>query len=79
MPRVTLGRDVSGTSLAVNPDELAGSTNAFVYVQVSDGFNTASAHWKTRPSPPYCAARYCEVNTFARSTENQSSAWTVTR
>ena len=39
--RITLGRDITATELTVNPDELPGSTNAFVYVQVSDGLNTA--------------------------------------
>ncbi len=40
---ITLGRDVKGSELTVNPDELPGSANAMIYVQVSDGMNTASA------------------------------------
>jgi hypothetical protein len=41
--RITLGRDIKGSELMVNPDELPGSTNAMIYVQVSDGMNTGSA------------------------------------
>ncbi len=41
--RTMLGIDIVGGSLTINPDELAGSTSATIYVQVSDGMNTASA------------------------------------
>jgi len=41
--RITLGRDIKGSSLTVDTDQLAGSTNAFIYVEVSDGMKTASA------------------------------------
>jgi hypothetical protein len=41
--RIPLGRDITTTALTVNTDELTGSTNAYIYVQVSDGMNTATA------------------------------------
>jgi len=53
--RVTLGRDIKGTSLTVDPDQLAGSTNAYIYVEVSDGMNTATAQVgpiNLAPKPP---------------------------
>lgn len=53
--RRTLARDVAATSLAVNTDELAGSANAMLYVQVSDGMNTAEAQagpFTVAPKPP---------------------------
>ena len=53
--RYTLDRNLAGSSLAVDADQLAGSTNAFIYVQVSDGFNTATAQagpFTVAPKPP---------------------------
>ena len=53
--RITLGRDITGNSLAVDSDQLAGSKNAFIYVEVSDGMNTASAQvgpFTVAPKPP---------------------------
>jgi hypothetical protein len=41
--------------LTINPDELPGSTNAMVYVQISDGMNTATAAagpFRVQPKPP---------------------------
>jgi hypothetical protein len=52
---VNLGSDVSGGTLAVSVDELAGSASAYVSVQVSDGLNTATAvagPFTVRPKPP---------------------------
>jgi hypothetical protein len=41
--RILLGRDIKGTSLAVNSNELPSSDNAVVLVQLSDGLHTAEA------------------------------------
>ena len=41
--KITLGRDITDTSLTIFADQLAGSTNGVIYVQVSDGLNTATA------------------------------------
>jgi hypothetical protein len=41
--RVTLGRNITGSRLTINPDELAGSSNGTIYVEVSDGLNMATA------------------------------------
>jgi hypothetical protein len=52
---ITLGRDIKGSSLTVDPDQLAGSPNAWIYVQVSDGMNTASTQvgpFIVAPKPP---------------------------
>jgi outer membrane protein assembly factor BamB len=38
-----LGRDILGTALTVNPDELTSSKNGTIYVQVSDGMNVGLA------------------------------------
>jgi hypothetical protein len=54
--RFTLGRDVSGDDLTVNPDELPGGPQAMVYVQVSDGMNMAEAEagpFNTESKPPF--------------------------
>jgi hypothetical protein len=44
---LTLGRDINNTgsnnTLSVNPDELPGSNNATIYIQVTDGASTAIA------------------------------------
>ena len=51
----TLDRNLAGSSLMVDADQLAGSTNAFIYVQVSDGFNTGTAQagpFTVAPKPP---------------------------
>jgi hypothetical protein len=52
--RIPLGRYLTGTSLTINPDELPGSTNAMIYVQVSDGMNiaTAAGPFTVQPKPP---------------------------
>ena len=53
--RLTLGRGITANSLKVDPDQLAGSTNAFIYVEVSDGMKTASAQvgpFTVAPKPP---------------------------
>ncbi len=53
--RTRLGIDIAGGSLTINPDELAGSTSATIYVEVSDGMNTASASVgpiTVAPKPP---------------------------
>ncbi len=41
--RMTLARDVHGTSLTINANELPGGTRGTIYVEVSDGMNFASA------------------------------------
>jgi len=41
--RVTLGRNLRGSKLTINPDELAGSGAGTIYVEVSDGLNMATA------------------------------------
>ena len=43
LSRYPLGKQIVAHSLTVDADQLAGSTNAWVYVQVSDGMNTATA------------------------------------
>ena len=40
---LTLGRDINDTKIPVNTNQLPGSKNGIIYVQVSDGFNTGSA------------------------------------
>jgi hypothetical protein len=53
--RIILGRNIVGMQLTINPDELPGSTNAMVYVQISDGMNTATAAagpFRVQPKPP---------------------------
>ncbi len=39
----TLGRDINGKNLTVDPDQLPGSSKGTIYVQLSDGFRTSSA------------------------------------
>jgi hypothetical protein len=41
--RVTLGRNITDSKLTINADELAGSTNATIYVEISDGLNMVTA------------------------------------
>src|SRR5207253_8027216 len=41
--RITLARDITGSELVVDPDEVAGSSQAVIYVGVSDGMNVATA------------------------------------
>jgi hypothetical protein len=40
--RITLARDFLGTQLTINGSELPGGDKAFIFVTVSDGFNSAS-------------------------------------
>jgi hypothetical protein len=41
--RSTIARDVFGTELTVNTDELPGSSQAVIFVTVGDGLNSAAA------------------------------------
>ena len=68
--RIALGRDIAGGSLKVNTDQLPGSANAFVYVEVSDGMNTAA----TQAGPFTVAAKPPVVHIVLPATKSQVSA-----
>ena len=66
---MTLDRNLAGSSLAVDTDQLPGSTNAFIYVEVSDGFNTATAQagpFTVAPKPPVVHIVQPQANSTAQ-------------
>jgi hypothetical protein len=63
--RLTLAHDLRANELTISPDELPQSTNATIYVQVSDGFNATQASvnpFTVLPKPPRVHITYPQTD-----------------